>query len=332
MRDTPPTPVFYGQIHFGTFRDPFEAVNLVEADIYGHKWAPRWWRNFRLKEWYRLTILTDDLCCEIELFDTKVMALSSVFIYDRTSTHPIEHQRAALQRGAIQMPEQPLRGNGFFRQPGYHIQIENRQTEHYLTTAIQNRRSPIQANLAIQASAIQPLIVVLPVNNYRRPLYTHKTICTVDGFLRAGDREWTLRHQQACIEIHKAFYPHETLWTEATLTGQDRQGLSLVVNLKRNIIHDDDRWNECCVWIDGTLHQLGAARFDQERLWTTDGRVEFTFTPQHTRTNDKRLGQFFQSQMHQSFGLAHGYIINDSGQRHEIDTAVGLVTHHQLKA
>jgi hypothetical protein len=107
MRDTPPTPVFYGQIHFGTFRDPFEAVNLVEADIYGHKWAPRWWRNFRLKEWYRLTILTDDLCCEIELFDTKVMALSSVFIYDRTSTHPIEHQRAALQRGAIQVPEQP---------------------------------------------------------------------------------------------------------------------------------------------------------------------------------------------------------------------------------
>lgn len=35
LRPTPSQPVFYGQIHFGTFKEPFQTVNVIDADIYG---------------------------------------------------------------------------------------------------------------------------------------------------------------------------------------------------------------------------------------------------------------------------------------------------------
>jgi hypothetical protein len=317
MRDTPPTPVFYGQIHFGTFRNPFETVNLIEADIYGHHWTPRWWRSYRLKEWYRLHIMTEELYGGIELFDAKVLALASAFLYDKNTL--IDHQRSTVQHGAIRLPEQSLHGTGFFRQSGFQIRIEN----HHITVAIRDRRTPIQADIElVNDPQIQPLITVLPVNNYRRPLYTHKTISPVKGYIRVGKREISL-DGQAWIEAHKAFYPRDAHLMEFTLIGNP-----VTVSLRRSVIRDDERWNECCAWIDGRLNLLGAARFERDqgwRVWTTDGRAEFTLVPVQERLRTAQLGKLFHSESRQWLGEIQGYVIDDEGKRHEMQNAFGLI-------
>ena len=89
LRSTPAQPVFYGQIHFGYFETPLRTVNLVDADVYGHRGVPRWWRNLRLKEWQHFGIIHDEFYCGVVVFDAKMLGLSFVYVYHRpTGEYP----------------------------------------------------------------------------------------------------------------------------------------------------------------------------------------------------------------------------------------------------
>ncbi|MBN1201745.1 MAG: DUF2804 domain-containing protein [Anaerolineae bacterium] len=348
LRPTPPQPVFYGQIHFGTFRDPFRTVNLIEADICGHRWAPRWWRNLRLKEWQRFAIVSDELYCGCVVFDAKYLAASFFCVYDRATGQMIEHKRTTMQRGAVHVPEQLYRGDGHFRQPGYHLQLRNRlqQGTHYLTADIRGTHDlpPVRAAFTIieDLTRIQPLIVVLPVNDYRRPMYTHKAVCPVEGVLQVGDRVWALSADRcrALVDVQKTYYPREAFWRWASFAGQDQDGVPVAINLTHNMIVDDERWNECCAWVDGALSRFGAARFEFDphdtqqpwRMFTTDGRADLVFTPECERAECLDLAGLVRSDFRQPFGAYTGYFVDDAGQRHEIHGAPGVAEHHLLKA
>jgi hypothetical protein len=243
-RSTPPQPVFYGQLHFGVFREPFEKLNLVDADIYGHRWAPRWWRNLRLKEWQHFAIVDDEFFCGFAVFDAKFMAVSFFYVYDRVRHELIEHKRTTFQRRAIHVPELLYHGDGYFRQPGYQIRLQNRlrQGIHRLNVDIRGRDKlpSVQASFTLfeDLTRIQPLIVVLPVNTYRRPMYTHKAACPVEGSLQVGDRQWTLSadKNRALIDVQKTFYPYQAFWKWATFAGTDQNGQPVAVNLTQNMI------------------------------------------------------------------------------------------------
>lgn len=348
LRPTPSQPVFYGQIHFGVFQAPFPTLNLIDADIYGHRWAPRWWRNLRLKEWQHFGIVHNDVYCGIAVFDAKFMAVSFCYIYDRATLQVIEHKCTTLTRGAIHVPEQLYHGEGFFRHPGYHIRLHNRLNEglHRIEIDIEARhnRPPIQAAITIHQDLehIQPLIVVLPVNNYRRPLYTHKAVCPVTGWLCAGDREWTFTadKHQALVDVQKTYYPHDAFWQWATFAGTDQNGIPVAINLTHNMIRDDATWNENCAWVDGRLSLFGAARFEYDpqavdrpwHIYTTDSRVDLTFTPQGERAERIRVPGLVHSDFHQPFGMYDGFFVDNAGQHHTISHAFGVAEHHILKA
>ncbi|MBI5961672.1 MAG: DUF2804 domain-containing protein [Chloroflexi bacterium] len=348
LRPTPPQPVFYGQIHFGVFREPFRTLNLVDADVYGHRWAPRWWRNLRLKEWQHFGIVHDDFYCGLTAFDAKFMGISFCYVYDRHSRQIIEHNRTTFSRSAIHIPEQLWHDDGFFRQPGYQIQIHNRLAEghHHLQIDIQahHHLPPIHAEFIVHENLAdcQPLIAVLPVNDHRRPMYTHKIACPVEGQLEVGERSWVLSRNQhwALVDVQKTFYPHNSFWKWATFAGMDQDGVPVAINLTHNMIRDDDRWNECCAWVDGRLSLFSAARFEYDpaaiqhpwRIYTTDGRVELTFTPEGERADRINLAGVVTSDFHQPFGTYQGYFVDDGGQGHTIDRVFGIAEHHIFKA
>jgi hypothetical protein len=348
LRPTPPQPVFYGQIHFGIFRDPFPTLNLVDADIYGHRWAPRGWRNLRLKEWQHFGLIHDDVYCGLAVFDAKFMGVSFCSVYDRTHHTVVEHKHTTLKRSTIHVPEHLLNGDGFFRQPGYHVQVHNRLNQgfHQIQITIRSTRTgpSIQGEFTSHENLdhIQPLIAVLPVNNYRRPMYTHKAACPASGWLQVGDRDWTFdadRHW-ALVDVQKTFYPHEAFWQWATFAGYDEMGTPVAINLTRNMIRDDEKWNECCAWVNGRLCLLGAARFEYDpqalhRPWhitTTDNRTELTFTPQGEQAGRINLAGLVRSEFHQLFGTYTGFCVDDEGQRHTIQNVFGVTEHHILKA
>jgi len=345
LRPTPSQPVFYGQIHFGAFRTPFETLNLIDADIYGHHWAPRWWRNLRLKEWQHVGIIHDDVYCGFAIFDAKFMAVSFFYVFDRHTRKIIEHKRTTLQRGAIQVPDQLWHGDGFFRQPGYRICMENRlrSGEHALTISITDPPAVCGTFTVFEnLQRCQPLIAVLPVNDYRRPLYTHKAACPVEGELRIGDQSYILdpTRDWVLIDVQKTFYPHNAFWKWVTFAGRDQDSTPVAVNLTQNMIRDDTTWNECCAWVDGRLVRLGAARFDYDpgallapwTVTTSCGRISLTFAPEGERADQINVAGLIRSDFHQPFGTYSGVIVDDAQQQHIVDGVFGVAEHHILRA
>ncbi len=269
LRSTPAQPVFYGQIHFGYFDAPFRTVNLGDADVYGHRGIPRWWRNLRLKEWQHFGFIHDEFYCGVVIFDAKFMGTSFVYVYHRKTGELVEHKYTTFKPGAIHVPEQLWRGEGYFRQPHYHVRLGNHLNQGFHALHVDahaTRAAPaIHADLMIheQLERVQPLITVLPINDHRRPLYTHKVACPASGTLRVGDDEWMLdpATSWALVDVQKTYYPHNAFWKWATFAGTDQHGVPVALNLTQNMIRDDETWNECCVWIDGRLQLLSAARF-----------------------------------------------------------------------
>jgi len=302
----------------------------------------------RLKEWQHVGIVDDEFYAGFTVFDAKFMAVSFFYVYDRVRRTVIEHQRTTLQRGTIRVPEQLLCDDGFFRQPGCPIDLHNRLREgkHDLEIRIRARRNlpAIQAEFTLHEdlSRIQPLIVVLPVNDHRRPMYTHQAVCPIEGYLRVGERQWNLATERnwALVDVQKTFYPRDAFWKWATFVGTDQNGILVAINLTQNVITNDDEWNECCAWVDGHLHLFGAVRFEYNveavqqpwRIITTDGRVELAFVPEGERADRIEVGRPLRSDFHQPFGQYHGCFVSDDGQRHEVNGAFGVAEHHLLRA
>ncbi|MBN1565083.1 MAG: DUF2804 domain-containing protein [Anaerolineae bacterium] len=291
-------------------------------------------------------IIHDEFYCGFAVFDAKFMAVSFVYVYNRITGELFEHKRTAITRGAIHVPEQLWRGDGFFRLPGYAVHLQNRLTDHrhHIHIDIQGNRTtpPIRAEFTIheQLDQIQPLITVLPVNDYHRPMYTHKAACPVEGRLQVGSQTWEAINGTALVDVQKTYYPHNAFWQWATFAGQDQQGVPIALNLTHNMITDDDRWNENCAWIDGRLIRFSAARFDfdpanTQQRWhirTTDDKVQVTFTPQGERSEKIAIAGLMRSDFHQPFGTYHGTIMDDAGQTHTITEAFGVAEHHILQA
>ena len=64
-----------GSIHFGTFRTPFKNANILDAPLYAVP-VPRFWKNFRLKEWQHFGIITPTHYFGMVIFDAKFTGVS----------------------------------------------------------------------------------------------------------------------------------------------------------------------------------------------------------------------------------------------------------------
>lgn len=348
IRPTPSQPVFYGQIHFGVFRDPFAALNLVDADVYGHRWAPRWWRSLRLKEWEHFSIIHDEFFCGLAVFDARFMAISSCYVVNRRTGQLVGHSRTAFRRGAVHVPEQLRRGDGFFRQPGYRVDLRNHLDDgtHQVRVDIcaSHRQPPIRAAFVVRedTARFQPLIAVLPVNDHRRPMYTHQNACPVEGQLQVGEQTWDLDPGRtwALVDAHKAFYPRKASWKRASFAGRDADGVPVAITLTQNVIRDDEQWNANGFWADGCLTLLGAARFEFDprqtlqpwHLTTTDGRVDLIFSPDGEHVGQLNTAGLLSYSFHQPFGTYRGRVTDDAGEIYAVDGLFGVTGFHLLRA
>ena len=272
LRSTPAQPVFYGQIHFGYFRTPFPTLNLLAADTAGHRWAPRWWRQRELLRWHRIVVVHPAWRVELGIAQhgTRFRAWCSC---DPVEDGPRSHEaRMAGLPGAAALPDQLLRGDAFFRQPDFRVQIAHRLQDgrHAVTV----HAPGWDVALDVNEGGVQPLIAVLPVNDYRRPLYLHQAPGAVRGTVQIGAQCWALdENAWAWVDVWRGFAAE---WERFVLAGQDATSAPVGVHLLRTAIRDDEAWNGCGGWSGGQLSLLGAARFDDDRISTADGRVAFS--------------------------------------------------------
>ena len=137
------------------------------------------------------------------------------------------------------------------------------------------------------------------------------------------------------LDEQKTYYPYSSFWKWSTAAGYNEYGELLAFNLCQNMITDDEDYNENCMWVDGKIYCLKAARFkfDKKNLmrpWemkTTDGYMDLLFTPSGERAEKISVG-LIESDFHQPFGMYNGRFKDENNRIYPITNFFGLAEHH----
>jgi hypothetical protein len=330
-----------GAINFGTFRTPFRDVNILDAPLYSSSFrVPAFWKNFRLKEWQHFGIITPTYYFGMVIFDAKFMGVSFFYAYDRIANKRFEHS-VQLPGGASRIARQVYDDSCEFKKKGYLLRFENRLNEgfHKIIIDIDGKEDlpSVKGEIKVfeDLNTIEPLVQVSPVTPFR-PFYTHKVAAPAEGTIMLGAKEIKIDRKRdiALLDEQKTYYPYSSFWKWATAAGYNEYGELLAFNLCQNMITDDEDFNENCMWIDGKIYCLNAARFKFEkdimRPWeikTTDGCLDLLFTPSGRRA-EKINAVFICSDFHQLFGLLNGRFKDDNNRIYPISNFFGLAEHH----
>ena len=343
--DTPEKMVVNGQAVYGRFRTPFRKVNLEDQriSIFGIP-VLKPLRTLRLKEWAHVAIVGPELTIGCALVDAKYISNAWFWVADRATGKFIEH---SSQAGgfAAKTSRQLYAGQSDYKAGGFKIEIDDQleKNQHVYHVEIKAKKDlpAIRADFVLHADwrKNRPLVLVQPVAD-GRPFYTHKFVCPVSGMVAVGNRVYQLESDKnvAMLDIQKTYYPYKIFWEWATFGGYDAKGRLVGINLCRNLIKDDENFNENCLWVDGKMTNLGPARFefdpkDHLKNWhirTVDGTVDLEFRPEGKRDGLVDAG-ILLSDYHQPYGSFHGYVTTEDGERIDIDGLRGVTEDHKAK-
>jgi len=332
-----------GSINFGTYRAPFKNANILDAPLYSIS-APRFWKNFRLKEWQHFGIITPTHYFGVVIFDAKFTAVSFFYVYDRLSNTRFEHTRQERKKNTLHVAGQLYDDACWFNAKGYRLRFENKLNQGYHRILIDidhHQDGPaVKGEIIIHEdlNVVEPLVQISPITR-TRPFYTHKVAVPASGHLVVDSREMVLERDTciALIDEQKTYYPYFSFWKWGTAAGYSADGKLLAFNLCQNMITDDEDFNENCFWLDGKISCLSAACFqfsEAMKPWTmktTDEKLDLYFAPQGERAGKVNTAGIIHSDFHQPFGLYDGRFKDDRGVIHPIKDFFGLAEHHKTR-
>jgi len=338
LQEPPERAVLDGKAQFGRYGQPFRDLNLIEADC----GIPRLFglRRLRLKQWVHIAVVHHEWYLSLALVDLGFLGTSWLHLFNRRTGQAFEHTRK-LPPGRLRTPENVWDHSGQIDTRGYRVRAHDHlhQQVHRFEIDVK-AKGPLLAvagtvTLHEVPARTQPLVVLLPLGP-NRPMFSHKSACPVSGALDIGGEkvEFAPDRHTGLLDYHKAFYPRNTFWRWATFATIDSAGRLLGVNLTHNVIKDDTRFNENCIWHGNRLTLLGAARFDIPkdrmqpwRIRSEDGRVDLELVPQGRRRESVNLG-LVKSAYDQPYGLYSGTLTDSEGVRHHVEKAFGLAEDH----
>jgi hypothetical protein len=338
LLETPDRAVMDGQVQFGRYGRPFRDLNLLDAQC----GVPRLCglRGLRLKEWVHIAVAHQDWYLSLAVVDAGFLVTSWLHLFNRRSGKAFEHVRK-LPPGRFRAPANVLDHFGKVETRGYRVSAHNHLEEqvHRFEIEVRAKRSlPAVAGTVLlheDPARTQPLVALLPLGP-NRPMFTHKSACPASGTLDiAGETvEFSPDRDVGLLDYHKAYYPRNTFWKWATFATIDATGNVLGVNLTHNVIDDDARYNENCIWHGDSLSLVGPARFDIPRdpmqpwrIRTKDGAVDLELVPQGQRRERVNL-LLARSIYDQPYGLYSGTLVDSEGRKHAVQDVFGLAEDH----
>lgn len=341
LQDTPPKIVENGKFHYGIFKSPFRILNILDADPLGlGGLTPRAVRKLRLKVWQHYAFVTPDFYFGTVILNAHFTANTFFLAFDRRSARLSQHRRMLMPRQAA-VAETLFDGHSRVRAGGYSLDYFNHidRGYHEIKVDIKAARGLPAVRGAVKVlenlDEVQPLIACLPLGK-DRAMYTHKVVCPAEGELNVGGE--TVRidpaRDTALVDVHRATYPRHFWWKWANFAGFDSSGRIVGANLTDNLIKDQKNWNENAIWAGGKISLLGPVRFEFDpantmkpwKMRDSEGRVELDFVPEAEKTEILNLG-IIRTNYRQPFGKFTGFLVDDSGARHEIRSVFGVAEH-----
>lgn len=285
-----------GEFAFGTYDAPVPNVNLLD------RWSgpARGFHASRLKEWQAFQLGDDDWFVLGAVYDAKLLGLVQIVAVHKASgrVHRWEHKVPSI-RLDVATGLDGTRSVG--RAKGLSVTVSNDVPRGRLgVTASQDARAGVPTMTLDVAGSCGPdeaghLVICHPFPD-GTPLYSDKCMMPATARLTIGDEEIEFGTGSTFLVLddHKGHYPSPLRYdwvTAARCVDGDVTGF----NLTDNQVRDPDVFNENAVWVGGTVHRLGAVRFERRhgvhgpwRVTDRHGQVDVTFEP--SVPNEQHVG------------------------------------------
>lgn len=319
--EAPQSVVNDGRCSMGTYNSVINNLNLLEAENPLGIPYPRFFNNFRLKEWQAFQISNEDYFICIAISNIKFIATSLLFIYEKKSNRIFQYMTMGFP-GSAEVPNGLNQSMSICKSENLNITFINRlDTQHFEIefSAAGQKGNPSCSGRFSAIHDSEPIVIIHPFGD-NRPLYSHKALMSGKGQLSIGDRHRDFSENQTLLIVddHKGFYPYHLRYDWLTAMGYSRD-IPIGFNLTCNQILEPEKYNENCLWLEKKMIPLPPIKVKRpqglEKQWiiTDDyGRVNLKFTPGNAVFMKKGiwpLSLFYYG----PFGKLEGHIVDEKG-------------------
>jgi hypothetical protein len=330
----PPNSVVNDQRKFnwGCYHGAIKKVNMLDAN-----WGVRPLRNFLLREWQAFQIHNDDgsfvMCA---LYNTKKFSIVQFIVFDTKTHQKWRYERKVLPH-TLQIPNGLFNTDGHYRSKDFNLHVAH-DIENNLLTLNAEIKSQGKDLPALKASfkachdtaQYPPMVVVMPFSK-NKGMYSHKCLMPVEGTLELDEerRVFNSSNSSLIIDDHKGYYPFRTRYDWVTAVGFDTQQRRIGFNFTDNQVKDQEKYNENCLWLDGSTHPLNPVKIERPNgckdIWQVkdiEGAINLTFRPVVHNSVKLNFG-LVASEYEGPYGLFNG-TIQIPGETVKIEDLFGM--------
>lgn len=340
---TPKSIVENGAVHYGTFNEPFEVLNLIDADNPFYNNVPKFLKKYRLAEWEAFEINMDEGILISAVYNMFPISFSIIWWYDKTEKKVIKWQNSSPVNGThvaanlvnddsyLKTKNSDFRifndfANGIASAQGYSIdkKLGKIDIDMHLT-----RISPL-------ANCVMPLKYKKSGKNYCNALYSEKDFFAAEGSITINGQKYESNNNTVgIIDDHKGYYPFQSHYDWLTTMGKcniNGEMKYLALNLTHNQSVDQYNYNENVLWLEGESYPLPPVIFthkdDDKRAKTwyikdEYGDVDLRFEIDDTGYIIINLG-LIKSDYALPFGKIYGYVKDHKGNKYILDEMDGI--------
>ncbi|MDR8522849.1 DUF2804 domain-containing protein [Shewanella fidelis] len=324
-----------GQPVFGHFDGPVAELGVEHFNYRNEmdKPASRWAKHFDYKQFQFLSIVTPHYVIGVALADIRYVGSAFCYLYDISSNQLIETSWLKPLGLGYQMSDSPMQGNANIKGTKGSVTFEIEQGLWRLRL----NTLGIEADLTLQPDVLSLPMAMCNPTGYSGWTYTQKhNGLALKGSLLVNHEPQPLQRACAGYDFSAGFMRRDTSWRWASINCISEHAV-LGLNLAAGV--NETGCNENAFWHNGERHLLGPVHFQftrprtqsqsagKWRIFSDNGQVELSFTPKNCRQEKLNLG-FLKSNFRQYIGYFDGFIIDNFGNKHQLNQVLGLTEDH----
>lgn len=294
---------------FGSFHEPFKQNNLIEASIYSFP-VPRFFKNYRLKEFQACQGGNEQFYFCVALFNAKASALVQIRVFDKINKkhHVIEDKVSPFK---LKLANQLYDSINEYQGKKLSVKIENKLNQQFIALSFETEE--ISANLKGIFNVVDQMISVIPFAK-NRGMYSHKSFVPMQGEIIIEGRNIELNKSDSffVLDDHKGYYPYK-MWWDWISFAFFHEGKRIGVNLTVNQSIKPEEYNENAIWINNDKQSLPLVVFKRDKeVWNIQSAcktIDLIFVATYPKSVKINLGILGGSDYEGPFGHVSGKII-----------------------
>lgn len=323
-----------GKCHFGTFKDTFKKLNLIDCKKPCGPNMPDFMKASRITEWEAFEIHMKEGALVSAVYKTASMGFSIFVWFDKRTNKCLSWWNPTIPASKAKVATQ-LVDDYCYHKTGkseYEICNDLLNGKAHAKGYSKGKCGTFEIDMSVTRIS-NPCIVSIPFGE-NKPLYSQKEFLKAEGTITVnGETFVTDENSLGIIDDHKGYYPFKAHYDWLTTMGQieiDGEMKNFAFNLTRNQSIDQDKYNENLIWLDGVSYPLPPVTFSKEgryaKTWyikDEHGCVDLRF----------EIDDVFYIIMHLlvidsyyalPFGRIYGTVKDTNGKVYTLDGALGI--------